>query len=101
MVFIGLEKAYDRIFGDLKVGILMKKGLLKVFINVIRNMYERSSTRVNRGLYDETEDFSVRVNSPEFGSEFLLISFVIDEVIKDIQDDVPWCILLVDYIIMV
>ena len=60
MVFIDLEKAYDRVPREILKWTLMKKGLPKVYMNIIEDMYEGASTRV-RSLCGETEDFRVRV----------------------------------------
>ena len=60
MVFIDLEKAYDRVPREILKWALMKKGLPKVYVNIIEDMYEGVSTRV-RSLCGETEDFRVRV----------------------------------------
>lgn len=39
---------------------IMKKGLQKVYVNVVEDMFKGASTRV-RSLCEETEDFIVRV----------------------------------------
>ena len=54
MVFINLEKVYDKVSREILKWILMKKRLLKLYVNVIEDMYERTSTRV-RNLCTGTE----------------------------------------------
>lgn len=40
----------------------MKKGFLKVYINIIENVYKGANILVRmRGLYKETEVFSVKI----------------------------------------
>ena len=46
MVFVDLEKAHDRIPRDLVWWSLRKRGLDELYITVIRDMYERSKTKV-------------------------------------------------------
>ena len=46
MVFVDLEKTYDRIPRDLIWWSLRKRGLEEHYITVIRDMYERSKTKV-------------------------------------------------------
>ena len=67
----------------------MKKGLLKVLVNIIEDMYEVSSTRV-RSLCGETEDFWVRVGVHQVSAlSPYLFCLVMDEITKDIQGAVP------------
>jgi len=53
MVFIDLEKAYDRMPRDIIWWVLENKGVTKGYIDVIRDMYE--------SLVLETSEFSIIV----------------------------------------
>jgi len=53
MVFIDLEKVYDRVTREILKWTLKKKGLLKVYVNVMEDMYEGASKRV-RSLCEKT-----------------------------------------------
>lgn len=101
MIFINLEKAYDRVPREVLKWALMKKGLHKAYVNIIEDMYEVSNTRV-KSLVAETEDFRVRVGMHQ-GSALSpnLFSLIIDEIIKSIQDEVSWCMLFVDDVVLV
>lgn len=61
---------------------LMKKGKQKVYINVIKIMYEGASSRV-KSVIGETEYICIRV-----AYQFYLFLMVIKEIIKNIQSEV-------------
>lgn len=46
MVFTDLEKAYDKVFGELIWSVLEKKGVKVRYIEVIKDMYDRASMLV-------------------------------------------------------
>lgn len=46
MIFIDLEKAYDKISRDLLCWVLENKGISINYINVIKEMYDNVATRV-------------------------------------------------------
>jgi len=50
MIFIDLEKAYDRVPKDIFKWELMETGLPKAYVNIIKDMYEGANTRVKRLL---------------------------------------------------
>ena len=60
LVFVDLEKAYDRIPRDLIWWSLRKRGLEEQYITVIRDIYERSKTKV-RTLTGSTKEFQIDV----------------------------------------
>ena len=101
MVFIDLEKAYDRVPREVLEWTLKKKGVPRVYVKIIEEMYERASTRV-RSVCGETEDFSVGVGVHQ-GSALspYLFSLVMDEITKDIQGEVPWCMMFADDVVLV
>ena len=55
MVFINLEKAYDRIPCEVLWGCLQKKGVYSVYIWLIKDMYEggRMSVRTPEGVIND------------------------------------------------
>ncbi|CAL5326839.1 unnamed protein product [Camellia sinensis] len=101
MVFIDLEKAYDRVPRDIIWWALEKKGVTKGYIDVIRDMYEGVVTNI-RSPAGETNEFPITVGLHQ-GSTLspYLFALVMDELTINIQDDVPWCMLFVDDIVLV
>jgi len=67
MVFIDLEKVYDRVTIDVLRWALMKKSVPKMYINLIQDMYEGSSTSVE-SMCGITEDFNIGVGVPQGSS---------------------------------
>jgi hypothetical protein len=101
MVFIDLEKAYDIVPRDLLWKVLDERNIPKGYIDVIRDMYEGSMTTI-KTICGVTNEFPVTTCLHQ-GSSLspYLFTLVIDELTKNIQDEVPWCMLFVDDIVLV
>ena len=101
LVFIDLEKAYDRVPRDLVWSCLEQKGVLPAYIRVIKDMYEEGRTRV-RMPGGPTDDFYVGMGLHQ-GSALspFLFTIVMDELTKGIQDELPWCMLFADDIVLI
>ena len=101
LVFIDLEKAYDRVPRDLVWSCLEQKGVLHGYIRVIKDMYEGGRTRV-RTSRGTTNDFCVGIGLHEgFALSPFLFTIVMDELTKGIQDELPWCMLFADDIVLI
>ncbi|EXB56439.1 putative CRM domain-containing protein [Morus notabilis] len=96
MVFIDLEKAYDRVPREVLWWVLEKRGVHVRYIKVIKDMYDRVVTSV-RTAGGYTAEFPIRIGLNQ-GSALspYLFTIVMDELTREIQDRVPWCMLFAD-----
>jgi len=89
LVFIDLEKAYDKVPHEVLWECLEKKDVSMVYIKVIKDMYEGVTTSV-RTSANGTEYFpiDIRLHQGSALSQFLF-TIVMDELTREIQDVVP------------
>ncbi len=101
MVFIDLEKAYDKVPRDVLWWAMLKKGIPRRYIDLVKDMYRGVSTNV-RTCDGLTKDFPISIGLHQ-GSALspFLFALVIDEVTRPIQEEVPWCMLFADDIVLV
>ena len=101
MVFIDLEKAYDKELREVLWWTLMKKGVPVKYIDIIKDMYDRVVTNV-RTCEGITSDFSITIGLHQGSalSPFLFV-IVMDELTRAIQDELQWCMLFADDIVLV
>ena len=101
LVFIDWEKAYDGVPRNLVWSCLGHKGVLPRYIRVIKDMYGEGRTRV-RTLGGHTDDFYVGMGLDQ-GSALrpFLFTIVMDELTIGIQDELSWCMLFADDIVLI
>ena len=101
MVFVDLEKAYDRVPRAVLWWALKEKGIPGKYVQLIRAMYSRCSTQV-RSTAGTTGTFNVAVGLHQGSalSPYLFV-LIMDALTSDIQEEAPWCMLFADDIVLV
>ena len=71
------------------------------YITLIKDMYDNVVTSVRTSDVD-TDDFLIKIGLHQ-GSALspYLFALVMDEVTRDIQGDIPWCMLFADDVVLV
>ena len=101
MVFIDLEKAYDKIPRNVMWWALEKHKVPTKYVALIKDMYNKvvTSVRTNDG---DTSDFSINIGLHQRSALSLyLFALVMDEVTRDIQGDIPWYMLFANDVVLV
>jgi hypothetical protein len=100
LVFIDLEKAFDRVPRDIVWTALRWHGVPEQLVNVVKDMYERNTTSI-RSTAGLSEKFSVNVGVKQ-GSALspLLFILVINYLTSAIMDDLPWTLIFADDIVI-
>jgi hypothetical protein len=101
MVFIDLQKAYDKVPRNIMWWALQKHNVSTKYITLIKDMYDNVVTSV-RTSDGDTNDFSINIGLHQ-GSALspYLFALVMDEVIRDIQCGIHWCMLFADDVVLV
>jgi hypothetical protein len=101
MVFIDLEKAYDKVPRSIMWWALEKHKVPTKYVTLIKDMYRDVVTFVQT-CDSDISDFPIKIGLHQ-GSTMspYLFALVIDEVTRDIQGDIPWCMLFADDVVLV
>jgi hypothetical protein len=89
MIFIDLEKTYDKVSRNVIWWALQKHKVSSKYITLIKDMYDNVVTNVRTSDRD-TNNFPINIGLHQ-GSALspYLFALVMDEVIRDIQDGIP------------
>ena len=89
MVFIDLEKAYDKVPRNVMWWALEKHKVPTKYITLIKDMYKDATTFI-RACDCDTTDFPINIGLHQ-GSALspYLFALVLDEVTRDIQGKIP------------
>ena len=100
IVFIDLEKAYDRVPREEMWRSLKLKGVPQYLVECIKDMYHNCDTSVSSAA-GETESFQVRVGLHQ-GSALSPFLFVVlmDVLTEEVRLELPWVMLYADDIAM-
>ena len=100
MVFVDLEKAYDRVSRELIWWCLRKKGVPEGYVKIIQDMYNDCETLLSTRTGD-TECFHVGVGLHQ-GSALspLLFILIMDVLQAEIGKEPPWVMLYADDLVI-
>jgi hypothetical protein len=100
LIFIDLEKAYDKVPMNVLWWALRKHKVSTKCNTLIKDMYDNIVISV-RTSDEDTNDFSINIGLHQ-GSALspYLFALVMDEVTRDIQGGIPWCMLFADDVIL-
>ncbi len=90
MVFVDLEKAYDRVPRELIWYSLRRKVVPEAYINIVRDMYAGCKTSVMTSA-GKTKGLEIEVGLHQ-GSALspLLFVIIIDVITEEIEEGTPW-----------
>ncbi|XP_071731054.1 uncharacterized protein [Rutidosis leptorrhynchoides] len=101
MVFLDLEKAYDCVPRKLIWKTLNVRGITSRYIRTIMDMYDGAKACVWTPV-GNTEYFPIEVGLHQ-GSALspFLFALILDELYRGIQENIPWCLIFADDIVLV
>jgi Reverse transcriptase (RNA-dependent DNA polymerase) len=101
MIFIDLEKAYDKIPRNIMWWALKRKLVPTKYVTLIKDMYTNAVTYV-RACDSESDTFPIKIGLHQ-GSALspYIFTLVMDEITKGIQEDIPWCMLFADDVVLI
>jgi hypothetical protein len=101
MAFIDWEKAYDKIPRNLMWWALDKHKVPTKYVTLIKDMYDKVVTSV-RTTDGDTNVFPINIGLHQVSAlSPYLFALVIDEVTRDIQGNIPWCMFFANDVVLV
>jgi hypothetical protein len=101
MVFIDMEKTYDKVPRNIMWWALQKHKVSTKYITLINHIYD-NIVRSIRTSDRDINDFPINIVLHQ-GSALspYLFALVMDEVTRDIQGGIPWCMLFANDVVLV
>jgi Reverse transcriptase (RNA-dependent DNA polymerase) len=101
MIFIDLDKAYDKVPKNIMWWALKRKRVPTKYVTLIKDMYTNVVTYV-RACDGESDVFSFKIGLYQ-GSALspYIFTLVMDEITNDIQGDIPWCMLFAGDVVLI
>ena len=99
-VFIGLERAYDRVPRDELWECMRQAGVPECYVESIQDMYEGARTSV-KSAARLTEEFEAKVGLHQ-GSALspFIFAIIMDMLTKDVRKDAPWDMMFADDVVL-
>ena len=99
-VFVGLEKAYDRVPREELWHCMRKSRIVEKYVQLVQDMYEGSETVV-RCAVGTTESFKVKVGlHPGSALSLFLFAVIMDRLMDKVRREPPWTMLFADDIVI-
>jgi Reverse transcriptase (RNA-dependent DNA polymerase) len=101
MIFINLEKTYDKIPRNIMWWALKRKLIPTKYVTLIKDMYTDVVTCV-RACDGESDTFSIKIGLHQ-GSALspYICTLVMDEITNDIQGVIHWCMFFTDDAVLI
>ena len=81
--------------------VLKSKRVSSSYIQVLKDMYDEGMSRV-RTIGGESRDFPITIGLHQASAlSPYLFALVMDEITKNKQDDIPWCMMFADDIVLI
>jgi hypothetical protein len=101
MVFIDLENTYDKVSRNVMWWALQKHKVSTKYITLVKDMYDNVVTSV-RTSDGDTNDFPINIWLHQgLALSPYLFALAMDEVIRDIQSGILWCMVFADDVVLV